>query len=1597
MYWDWASLQEEIQWDRGNQSVLHKFPASVGREVACHVVKHIAQNLSIAASYEEPSSLEDEKDVKWTMEVLCFGLGLPLTEHETINNCVKVYVEWLSALLSPKPCVPQPILEDPNPFAQIMLHHLLNLFTPRPDSNPDLVNRQAVLCHRVLRAIETMAKESIVLTRETWEVLLKFLLAANDQLLSPPTEKDVIGLSNDDISEHLCDRVLSVLFQVWLFACQRSFPSPSLWKTLRAMCQYWRHHEALVSMWHRVNHALTASMIRIMYGPDFPEMVISDEEAALLPADMSSEAVAQSWFRFLHVLQNPVDLSRPQVVSNTPKFLQHALTSEVVVDPSYHPCLARLPHTFLRAMKGISAMVNAFLGLPQDIKTEPTYDLQASFGGKMATTPSTPPGQRKATKTISVLTGTLVPKASSKTSHAPKAPSAPPASSAAAPSTAGKLILGTQLPYAANRPKCNSILHLFDAWLFDAALAGVKLHPSHAAQAKERRASSFIESKHSSLSMDLHSDASSPRDSAYQAGRAEACGALCRIFCSHKTGEIILPEYYARFYLVMYYGLQTDETTVSGEVLSSILFNSCSLLRCDLTGVQLLLPHILRAIELVLSRNAPDFRLCEQIPYSELRKASIHILLSMLCLPLHFKDLEIKDIIKRPDDKPPITFLSLRTRITDLIRVALTNETDSQNTQMLLGGFMLVVEDLALCEQADNLLLQPQHDLSDPDPQGDASKLSGTSGGSTDTSGYHESSYQRMPPPLTKNLDTAYGLFGHATSLVCNRLMATWKTDLNVALAAMELLSGLAKVKIKPPNMLMCKRTVKWMCDLIVFQCSRPAPSHSRDLHSMLCAAFKCLQLWLVEHSSLLYDRECLHQVLEVVELGISGSKSQTKTQEVQTVKVKLDKDSKSVSMKNRASDPPKFKGNKELMPASMRVKDAAEALLTCIIDQVGAFPPPCGPESLFSLLDERSLLRFVKGSSLPEHGSLFRYFVIDNSVIVGLLEQPLGNIEDPLPTVTALIRGAFGRHAWTMQLRHSPRASKVSSRAHLTDPGRPIPDDNVGVQHNVKHRYFPEGVEKIPQTKADKSIPPLESVLTESQAADVEKMGNLIEQVSAFEKEVSLKAKSERENTPFPDPATECKPPRVCNEYQTARLFLSHYGLLSLEALKEPSNSSVPPDLVMLDTTNSGLYADLEALDFIPNRDNDTVHIFYVKPGQAQPLEILTNVVSYTNVQPQFVEFLHSLGWPVDIRKHAGWTGHVATSWKITEPDDMDDADYQSGTGGSLYDGRQQVLYWADVLSEVALLVPSPETFRLRTNTNTAARTGSSGGSLPTDLGLDSKSPPTRRAGLYTGSPDSGSSGTSSAKPSTLLFEAEKAGRPLQHISPLGKGSTSSTSIPTADAGAAPSVQQQQPVPAASPVTPQEILPPVAPAPASTVKYRRTGRQPGLMSGPDTKVLIVWLESFEDHENFPVAELLPVTSTGQEQHGSVSTGSGSASTFSSTSNQQRTAEKDIYVIFIHALQNSLFRLHLVEYEKTQSKMAMAIPLVDGMVVSRRTLGSLVRQTAINICRRRRLESESYQPPHVRRKLKIQDMVSRYKCTLSPSEFYTALFQDIPK
>lgn len=219
----------------------------------------------------------------------------------------------------------------------------------------DTINRQAVLCHRVLRTLQQIARGPATLERETWESLLLFLIGINDALLAPPATRE-------DVGEQLCERVLGVLLEVWLVACERNFPSPPLWRTLRESCLRWRHRLALVEQWNRVCLALTARLLQIMYGPMFPELKISEEDSQLVPPTMSDEAVAQAWYRLLRTIGDPVDLCRPAVISQTQAFLQYAIASPNVIDPCQHPCLQSLPQIFLKAIKGIAGQVDAFLG-----------------------------------------------------------------------------------------------------------------------------------------------------------------------------------------------------------------------------------------------------------------------------------------------------------------------------------------------------------------------------------------------------------------------------------------------------------------------------------------------------------------------------------------------------------------------------------------------------------------------------------------------------------------------------------------------------------------------------------------------------------------------------------------------------------------------------------------------------------------------------------------------------------------------------------------------------------------------------------------------------------------------------------------------------------------------------------------------------------------------------------------------------------------------------------------------------------------------------------------------------------------------------------
>lgn len=187
----------------------------------------------------------------------------------------------------------------------------------------------------------------------------------------------------------------------------------------------------------------------------------------------------------------------------------------------------------------------------------------------------------------------------------------------------------------------------------------------------------------------------------FESGKAEAIGALCRIFCAKKTGEEILPVYLARFYVAVQNGLKNGDSKEVNEVMASILYNSSNLFRVDLDGINVLVPLFVAALELVLPEKELKLRPPNiTLNKTEFRRAAINILISILALPLHFLTLPIRELGSQPSDRP-LSFLQLKPRLMNLLMNALHVESDPHNTHMLLGALLVTVQDAVNYERTD--------------------------------------------------------------------------------------------------------------------------------------------------------------------------------------------------------------------------------------------------------------------------------------------------------------------------------------------------------------------------------------------------------------------------------------------------------------------------------------------------------------------------------------------------------------------------------------------------------------------------------------------------------------------------------------------------------------------------------------------------------------------------------------------------------------------------------------------------------------------------------------------------------------------------------
>lgn len=476
MYSEWVSLRQSVEGDGTNKSVLNNFPSPVGIDVARSVLNNLVHE-----GVSDYGMLSTGKEVDWAMEVICFGLTLPMTDDndgEIIKVCVNIYLEWLTILSNPRKGIPEALIKDSDRYAQKMLQHFQNLFHPREGGSLAL---QASLCVKVLQAIQSaVTSPNVNMASETWEALLHFFLVINNKLLSPP-------YLPGSLTEYLGDRLISVLLEVWLHACNYFFPTPSEWKTLQELCMCWRHHCSMVDYWNRTSLILTRKVIHYMYGPNFPMFpLMSGRGDVKVPDGLSDNTLIQSWFRILHIIGNPVELCNRNIISDTQHFKEFALTSEGVISPSTHPCLDCLPDIFLQAMKGIALLVNSFLGV-FTTHEEPVKHTPIPAPIK---SPSPASSKKREMKTLSIGASLALSSSSGLTSRAKTMPSRHSSGSVVTDSSesvnarfrASPALQGSpfDIPLAppTAMPTVDSLLHLFGAWLFEAALAKINMRAS---------------------------------------------------------------------------------------------------------------------------------------------------------------------------------------------------------------------------------------------------------------------------------------------------------------------------------------------------------------------------------------------------------------------------------------------------------------------------------------------------------------------------------------------------------------------------------------------------------------------------------------------------------------------------------------------------------------------------------------------------------------------------------------------------------------------------------------------------------------------------------------------------------------------------------------------------------------------------------------------------------------------------------------------------------------------------------------------------------------------------------------------------------------
>ncbi|MFH4973475.1 hypothetical protein AB6A40_000184 [Gnathostoma spinigerum] len=1574
MYDEWPVISFPRRHD-GN--LLSMFTKEARENVVALLMKEISDHVSCTASSR--LRIENEEDLTWIMKVITYSLSLSFTpdkEYNALHAAVQTCTAWSTILTQQPHCsVPKPLASNREKYIEQIFQAMEAVFFRRTQPfsftfNPEselCVCRQALEIRSILESVRDVTAGSLSEHMEfVWMVTLRFLLASSDSLLS--------GQSIDDgVCTLMGPAVIETLLNQWIRAARLQYiPSPSYWKTLSLCMKRWRHQIAVLESWSRKIISLTVLVVQGLYGTEYCLCDAIDEEVKLMSISNGKMTKAeqesvlhQCWILVMHLLGNPSDIIEfnptgqgslsldpiEALVVAGGKMDTYGRPHCTESDSSLNPQISgRLRLCFFIACMAVSKVVDVFYGdanssvsfresaelrrmleepsrrftdarsrqphhrdqLQQRSNSGPTSADEVNGGLDVIT-----PGSAAVVDSDGAdsLVSSQVMKNSSGTQSSLQPTKSHALSDLSMPSnTAGNVSMNrsaSDMPHHQAKPTSGQIV-----WHY---LKRNKVHPAYIGTRQPRLArmlDMFMEwlvqsaiVKPVCLAKDGFSDVISQRSTS-SVGMDEQATDSTAAGSGGESSHVSTSDSAVNRRHVAY-------STSSSDVHSSFLGD-----KMEIDGISAGRAAAIGTLCRIICSKMSD----EIVPETQLAqfyKLIYECLLEkdrlILCTFFYFGS----DIF-RLGLRGVHVLLPLFINALDTILV--------ESSKLRLHPSIDEVEMRRICLQALSSVISWPTTFGPariPDP---SHYSFSSSGGFMEE---HSTSFIELRSKIHRTLIASLRNENDPTNLYLSLSMCNILCEESCNYDLCNVPNDGVKKTDSPTDeyytICILRSVVSAICDNLC------KPHWSSEL-SVCLSALDCLNAISNLNPVMLFPRKdvstgslIVTSLCRFIDTQLSRpppyhSRDLHSSVVAAYGSLAVWLCASPVLMEteaclNTVAETIEFglTGGKNLpvnesRPASKRVQDAAEYLLHKLFSAVGH-------PQIDEIVDEKTLSsKYSSNGVKPES---FRHFLIKKSTLISLHEATyLTALSQGAPTVFAVVRTPYhNASAFVAKLRGGQSDRSGGSNEYY--PEWPKLKCTEKPKEPLFSPLLIPSEFSSPECKLDSVIPSLkpnaDSDYILSELREIRKrMAKGESCVEGSDKRNVWLQKTMQLQLQHPFQILP-KPKAV----DVGRVFLYDMGFISEETY---ANN----DFVMLDSSNSSeFYNDLHQLvDRCPVRLLLSIYVFYVARGQRVAADILKNGEHIETTSGEFCELLSELGEGVDVANHLHWTGN----WKTAFSNRLGSKEDSKNTDHYTLDGQEHCLWWADAHVEIAYTVP---TEKCKSKIGEIAQTFDHS---------HRRTAETDSVFCYRDSDVRAKLSQGVVSESVFFSDAsneidrQRAPPPGAHRRDGKKNSQSSVNSDVFNSGATNDRGY------------------------TTIPKRSS----------DQRILIVWLESIEDMNYFPLEAMTVYT-------------------HNNASRSQQCQTTDLIVLFLNQLENGLV---LVRVKGAWTKYGLPGPLFDGCVVSNRSLPLLIRKTAVSIVRKSTVELENYQMASLRRKQRIQEFARRYSIKQSYTDALERLMNE---